>query len=98
MDQKEISKFINAICQDKERDKKNQYNSAIRFIMVKNGPEKATKTRHYDLLWPRMGQKESPTFGSTIHYGQERTRKSQQESVVRFVSAKSGPEGATKIR
>ena len=32
-------------------------------------PEKATKTRKYDLLRIRMGQKKSPRPGSTICYG-----------------------------
>ena len=72
--------------------------AAVRFVTAKSGPEKATKTRQYDLLRPRVGQKEPPRPGSTICYGQEWARKSQQDPAVRFVTAKSGPERATKTR
>ena len=50
------------------------------------------------LLRPRVGQKEPPRLGSTICYGQELSRKSHQDSAVRFVTAKSWPERATKTR
>ena len=46
-----------------------------------------------------MRVKEPPRLGSTICYGQEElARKSHQNSAVRFVTAKSWPEGATKTR
>ena len=61
-------------------------------------PGKATKTRQYDLLRPRVGQKEPPRLGSTICYGQELARKSHQDSAVRFVTAKSWPERVTETR
>ena len=55
--------------------------------------KRATKTRQYDLLRPgRVGQKEPPRLGSTICYGQELARRSHQDSAVRFVTAKRGPE------
>ena len=72
--------------------------SAVRFVAAKHGPERATKTRQYDLLRPRVGQKKQPRLGSTICYGQELARKSRRDSAVRCVTAKRGPEGATKTR
>ena len=78
--------------------KKSHQNPAVRFVTAKSGPERATKTRQYDLLRPRVGQKEPPRPGSTICYGQEWARKSHQDPAVRFVTAKSGPERATKTR
>ena len=66
------------------------------FVTAKRGPERATKTRQYDLLRPRVVQKESPRLGSTICYGQELARRSHEDSAVRFVTAKSGPERATQ--
>ena len=78
--------------------RKSHQDTAIRFVTAKRGPEKATKTRQYDLLWRRVGQKEPPRLGSTICYGQELARKSHQDSAVRFVTAKSWPERATKTR
>ena len=78
--------------------RKSHQDPAVRFVAAKSGPERATKTRQYDLVRPRMGQKEPPRPGSTICYGQEWARKSHQDPAVRFVTAKSGPERATKIR
>ena len=72
--------------------------SAVRFVAAKHGPERATKTRQYDLLRPRVGQKEPPRLGSTICYGQTWARKSHQDSAVRFVTDKRWPEKATKTR
>ena len=72
--------------------------SAVRFVTAKRGPERATKTRQYDLVRPNMGQKEPPKLGSRICYGQDLARKSHQDSAVRFVTAKRGPERATKTR
>ena len=69
-----------------------------RFVTAKSWPERTTKTRRCDLLRPRAGQKEPPRLGSTICYGQELARKSHQDSAVRFVTAKSWPERATKTR
>ena len=78
--------------------RKSHQDSAIRFVTAKKWPERATNTRQYDLLRPNVGQKEPPRFGSTICYGQELARKSHQDSAVRFVTAKSWPERATKTR
>ena len=78
--------------------RKSHRDSAVRFVTAKRGPERASKTRQYDLLRPRVGQKEPPRLGSTICYGQELSRKSHQDSAVRFVTAKSWPEKATKTR
>ena len=65
---------------------------------AKSWPERATETRQYDLLRPRVGQNKPPRLGNTICYGQTWARKSHRDSAVRFVTAKRGPERATKIR
>ena len=79
------------------RVESNQH-SAMRFVTANRGPEKATKTRQYDLLRPRVGQKKPPRLGSTICYGQTCARKSHQDSAIRFVTAKCGPQRATETR
>ena len=81
--------FDNTICYGQELARKHRQDSAVRFVTAKRGPERATKTRQYDLLRPRVGQKEPPRLGSTICYGQELARKSHQDSAVRFATAKS---------
>ena len=96
--QKEPPKLGNTICYGQELARKSYQDSVIRFVATKHGPENATKTRQYDLLRPRVGQKEPSKLGSTICYGQELARKNHQNSAVRFVTAKRGPERATKIR
>ena len=72
--------------------------AAIRFVTAKRGPEGATKSWQYDLLRPNAGQKKPPRLGNTISYGQELARRSHQDSAVRFVTAKHGPERASKTR
>ena len=96
--QKEPPRLGSTICYGQEVARKSHQDSAVRFVTAKSWPERATKTRQYDLLRPRVGQKEPPRLGSTICYGQELARKSHQDSAVRFVTAKSGPEKATKTR
>ena len=96
--QKEPPRLGSTICYGQTWARKSHQDSAIRFVTAKRGPERATKTRQYDLLRPRVGQKEPPRLGSTICYGQTWARKSQQDSAVRFVTAKSWPERATKTR
>ena len=96
--QKEPPKFGSTICYGQELARKSHQDSAVRFVTAKSCPERATKTRQYDLLRPRVGQKEPPRLGSTICYGQELSRKSHQNSAIRFVTAKSWPERATKTR
>ena len=86
------------ICYGQEVARKSHQDSAVRFVTAKRGPERATETRQYDLLRPNVGQKEPPRLGSTICYGQTWARKSHQDSAVRFVTAKSWPERATKTR
>ena len=81
-----------------KRGPKSHQDSAVRFGTAKHGPERATKTRQYDLLRPRLGQKEPPRLGSTICYGQTWARKSHQDSAVRFVTTNSWPERATETR
>ena len=96
--QKEPPRLGSTICYGQEVARKSHQDSAVRFVTAKSWPERATKTRQYDLLRPRVGQKEPPRLGSTICYGQELARKSHQDSAVRFVTAKSGPEKSTKTR
>ena len=96
--QKEPPRLGSTICYGQELARKSQRDSAVRFVTAKSWLEKATETRKYDLLRPRVGQKEPPRLGSTVCYGQTWARKSQQDSAVRFVTAKSCPERATKTR
>ena len=96
--QKEPPRLGSTICYGRELARKSHQDSAVRFVTAKRGPERATKTRQYDLLRPKAGQKEPPKLGSTICYGQELARKSHQDSAVRCVTAKRGPERATKTR
>ena len=96
--QKEPSRLGSTICYGQKLARKSQQDSAVRFVTAKSWPERATKTRQYDLLRPRVVQKEPPRLGSTICYGQELARKSHQDSAVPFVTAKRGPERATKTR
>ena len=96
--QKEPPRPGSTICYGQEWARKSHQDTAVRFVTAKSGPERATKTRQYDLLRPRVGQKEPPRPGSTICYGQEWARKRHQDPAVRFGTAKSGPERATKTR
>ena len=96
--QKEPPRLGSTICYGQELSRKSHQDSAVRFVTAKSWPERATKTRQYDLLRPNVGQKEPPRLGSTICYGQSWARKSHQDSAVRFVTAKSCPERATKTR
>ena len=96
--QKEPPRLGSTICYGQELARKSLQDSAVRSVTAKRGPERATKTRQYELLRPRAGQKEPPRLGSTICYGQELARKSHQDSAVRFVTAKRGPERATETR
>ena len=77
--QKELSRSGNTTCYGQEWAKESQQDPAVRFASAKSGPERATKTRQYDLLRPRVGQKEPPRPDSTIGYGQEWARKSHQD-------------------
>ena len=95
---KEPPRLGSTICYGQELARKSHQDSALRFVTAKSGPEKSIQTRQYDLLRPRVGQKEPPRLGSTIYYGQELSRKSHQDSALRFVTAKSWPERATKTR
>ena len=98
MDQKESPRPGSTICYGQEWARKSHQDPAVRFVTAKSGPERATKTRQYDLLRPRVGQKDPPRRGSAICYGQEWARKSHQDPAVRFVTAKSGPERASMTR
>ena len=96
--QKEPARLGSTICYGQELARKSHRDSAVRFVTAKSCPERATKTRQYDLLRPRVGQKKPPRLGSTVCYGQTWARKSHQDSAVRFVTAKRGPERATETR
>ena len=101
--QKEPPRLGSTICCGQTWARKSHRDSAVRFVTAKtwpersavrvgaakHGPERATKTRQYDLLRPNVGQKEPPRLGRTICYSQELARKSRRDSTVRFVTAKS---------
>ena len=97
--QKEPPRLGSAICDCQTWARKSHQDSAVRFVTAKRGPERATKTRQYDLLRPSVVQKEPPRLGNTICYGQELARKSHRDSAVRFVAAKNlAIKRATKTR
>ena len=65
---------------------------------------KACETRQYDLLRPNVdllrpnvGQKQLPRLGSSMCFDQTWARKSHQDSAVRFVTAKRGPEQPSRL-
>ena len=78
--QKEPPRLGSSICYGQVLARKSHQDSAVRFVTAKRGPERATKTRQYDLLRPRVGQKKPPRLSSTICCGQTWARKSQQDS------------------
>ena len=86
------------ICCGQMWARKSHRDSAIRFVTAKPGPERTTKTQQYDLLRPNVGQKEPPRLGSTICYGEMWARKSHRDPAVRFDTAKSCLERATKTQ
>ena len=96
--QKKPPRLGSTICYGQELARQSNQDPAVRFVMAKSWLERATKIRQHDLLRPRVGQKEPPRLGNTICYGQTWARKSHQDSAVRFVTAKSRLERATKIR
>ena len=69
--QKEPPRPGGTICHGQEWARKSHQEPGLRFVTDKRGPEKATKTRGYDSLWIRVGQKEPPRPGGTICSGQE---------------------------
>ena len=84
--QKEPSRLGSTICYGQEWARKSHRDSAIRFVAAKRGPERATKTRQYDLFRPNVGQKEPPRLGSTIvtaEPGPERATKTRQYDLLR---------------
>ena len=84
--QKEPPRLGSTICYGQELAKKSHQNSAVRFVTAKSWPERATKTRQYDLLRPNVGQKEPPRLGSTIvmaKRGPERATKTRQYDLLR---------------
>ena len=98
MDQKEPPRFGSTICYGQDLTRKSHQDPAVRLVTVKRWPERVTETRQYDLLRLNVGQKEPLRLGSTTCYGQMWARKSHQDSAVRFVTAKCGPERATETR
>ena len=98
MGQKEPPRLGSKIHYGQAWTRKNHPDSAVRFVTAKCGPERATGTRQYDLLRPKVGQKEPPRLGSTLCYGQTWARKSHRDSAVRFVTVKRGAERATETR
>ena len=96
--QKKPPRLGSTICYGQELASKSHQDSAVRFVTAKSWPERATETRQHDLLRQNVGQKEPPRLGSTICYGQTWARKSHRDSAARFVTAKRGPQRATKTR
>ena len=96
--QKEPPGFGSTICYDQTWARKSYRDSAVRCVSAKRGPETATKTRQYNLLPPKVGQKQAPRLGSTICCDQTWARKSLRDLAVQFVTARRGPEKATKTR
>ena len=91
---KEPPRLGSTICYGQPWPRKSPRDSAVRFVMTKRGPERTTEIRQYELLRPRVGQKKPPGLGNTICCGQSWARKSHQDSAVRFVATKRGPERA----
>ena len=96
--QKEPPRFGSTICYGQTWVRKSHRNSAVRFVTAKRGPERATETRQFDVFRPNVGQKEPPSLGSSLYFDQTWARKSHQDSAVRFVTTKRGPEGVTETR
>ena len=92
--QEEPPRLGSTICYGQPWARKSHRDSAVRFVMTKRGPERTTETRQYELLRPRFGQKKPPRLGNSICCGQTWARKSHQDSAVRFVATKRGPERA----
>ena len=90
MGQKEPPRPGSTICYGQEWARKSHQDQAIRFVTAKSGPERATKTRQYDLLRPRVGQKEPPRPRQYDLLRPRVARKSHQDPAVRFVAAKNG--------
>ena len=79
--QNEPPRHRSTICYRQEWARKSHQDPGVRFDTDKSGPERATKTREYDLLRIRVGQKhppgpritvvqkQPPRPGSTICYG-----------------------------
>ena len=96
--QKDPPRLGSTICSGQTWARKSHRDSAVRFLTAKSWPEIGTETRQYDLLRPNVGQKELPRLGSSMCFGQTWARKSHRDTAVRFVTAKSWPERATKTR
>ena len=95
--EREPPSLSSTICYGQELGRKSHRDSAVRFVTAKSGPERGTETRQYDLIRPRVGQKEPPRLGSTICYDLELARKSHRDSAVRFVAVKSWPEELPRL-
>ena len=80
------------ICYGEELTGKCLQDSAVRFVATKREPERATETRQYDLLRPRIGQKEPSRLCCTICYGQTCARKSHQDSAIYLLWLNVGQE------
>ena len=91
---KEPPRLCSTICYGQPWARKSHRDSAVRFVMTKRGPERATETRQFDVFRPNVGQKQPPRLGSTICYRQKWARSRHQDSAVRFVVTKRGPERA----
>ena len=91
--QKDPQRPASTICYGQTWARKSHQDSAVRFVTAKRGPERATKTRQYDLLRPNV----PPRLGSTICHRQELARKSHRDSAVRFVTANVGHKEPSRL-
>ena len=110
--QKEPPRPGSTICYGYAWAKRSHAEPGVRFVTDKNGPERATKAREYDLLRIRVGQQRATktreylqiTATKTREYdllrirvGQkEPPRKSHQDPGIRCETNKCGPETATR--
>ena len=94
IDQKEPPRLGNKIYYGQAWARKNHQVSRVRFVnMAKPLPERPTETRQFNLLRPRIGQKEPRQYDLLLPNMENR-----RDSVVRFDTTKCGPERATETR
>ena len=91
-------RFVTAKSWPEGATKSRQYD-LLRPNVGQKEPPRLGSTICYGQTWARKSHQDSPPRpGSTICYDQKLTRRSHQDWAVRFVTAKSWPEKATKTR
>ena len=85
--QKSPPRLGNTICYGQTWARKSHQDSAVRFVTAKSWPERAAKTRQYDLLRPRVGQKKGQRDSAvrfvTAKSWPERATKTRQCDLLR---------------